>query len=907
MNTIKLKDIKLVNWNANGIKNKKSTIIEFLSRHKIDIACITETHLINNEPFRITGYNTYRKDRNTTHSSGGVAILIRKSIKHHQSSTPEMINIEATTIIVPTDKHDIKIISAYNPPNKQIRKDDISGLFNNNPTILLGDLNSKNEIWGCLKTNPNGNKLLKFTSELGILISPPEEPTFQRAGRQPDILDIALILNISADIHHQAINELDSDHLPVITTLCQQAKVNVSNPKLINRPINWDTFRENLDINIKINKPLQTSCDIDSNTQHLTESIQDAIKSALAPRNPTKKQPNYATQLPLYIQKLLKEKHKARRKWQRTRETNIKKRLNQLTRRVKWELDNHRYNSYKMYLSKLNPKDASLWTATKRILKRQDTIPPLKIGIAKYETNPEKCTVFAHHFESCFTSEDEDANKLQDTDPTHKNQNQNQNQINPICPCSPKEIKQIINWLANKKSPGHDLITNKILKNLTLKSLAYLASLLNSMLRIGYFPNTWKIAIIIPIHKPGKNKNSPSSYRPISLLPTLSKILERIMLRRIKPYLKIIPLHQFGFKPLHSTCHQLQRISEIIVKGFEKKEYTSTVFLDVAQAFDKVWHQGLLQKLAKLNLPTYLYNIIRSFITNRSFQVRIGTDTSKIHLVKAGIPQGSVLGPILFNIFCHDIPKPQECQLAMYADDTAIITQNKNLETSIEDLQKSLDQVSNWFAKWKLKLNPTKSEAKIFTLKRYTNPTEIKINNQTIIWNNKDQAIKYLGVFLDEKLTWKTHINKKLNQAYTRMRLLYPLINYSSTLQIKCSLLIYTSIIRPLITYACPVWAAVSKTKMKKLQTIQNKFLRIALKSPWFMRNTQLHNDTGIPYLDKWIQEQFQKFHQQLKSVEGAVHYEIGRRTKNPRLKPRLPQDIFISQEPTSGSESEQT
>jgi hypothetical protein len=206
--------------------------------------------------------------------------------------------------------------------------------------------------------------------------------------------------------------------------------------------------------------------------------------------------------------------------------------------------------------------------------------------------------------------------------------------------------------------------------------------------------------------------------------------------------------------------------------------------------------------------------------------LRIGT--SKIHPIKARIPQGSVLGSILFNIFCHDIVKPQECNLAMYADDTAIITQNKNLETSIVNLQNSLDQISNWFAKWKLKLNPAKSKAKISVLKWYTNPTEIKINNQTIIWNNKNQAIKYLGVFLDEKLTWKIHIKKKLNQAYTRMRLLYSLINYCSTVQIKCSLLIYTSIKRLLIPYACPVWAAISQTKMKKFQTIQNKFLRTA-------------------------------------------------------------------------------
>jgi hypothetical protein len=185
----------------------------------------------------------------------------------------------------------------------------------------------------------------------------------------------------------------------------------------------------------------------------------------------------------------------------------------------------------------------------------------------------------------------------------------------------------------------------------------------------------------------------------------------------------------------------------------------------------------------------------------------------------------------------------------MFADDKAIITQNQALEYSIRNLQSSFDELSLWFSKWKLTLNPSKSEAKIFTLRKYINPILLPINNKEINWNNKDDSIKYLGLHLDEKLCWKVQINKKLNQGYTRLRILYPLLNHSSTIQMKCFLLLYTAIIRPLITYACPVWASASKTKIKKLQTLQNKFLRVALKTPWFMRKKQLHNDTGLPHL----------------------------------------------------------
>ena len=586
MNTINLNEIKLVNWNANGIKSKKSTVIEFLSRHKISIACITETHLKNSDKFKINGFNVYRTDRNSTHSSGGVAILIKNNIQHHQSTIPDMINLEAIAITVSTDGHDIKIIAAYNPPNKKIQSQDISELFKDKPTILLGDLNSKHQTWGCLKTNQNGNKLLKITSEQRIIISPPPSPTFQLPGRQPDILDIALNYNLPINVHHQVLNELDSDHVPVISTMNNQIKINHPIPKLINTPIKWEAFREILDKNLNNQKQYQNIDDINKSIEHITEAIKIA-----ATRAQIKKKHSNITQstdsLPIIIQNLIEEKHKVRKIWQRTRNLGVKRRLNQLTRRVKWELDNIRYSSYSAYLEKINPNDSSLWLATKTILRQRNVIPSLKNGLANYDTNAEKSEAFADYFESCFTTEDDTHHQNEHSEEITNKINYEHNTI--ITPTSPKEIQLIISKLASKKSPGHDLITNKILKNLTPKALTYLASLFNSTMRIGTFPLTWKHAIIVPIHKPGKQANSPTSYRPISLLPTLSKLYERILLNRIKPFLHIIPKYQFGFKTQHSTCHQIQRISEIIVHRFENKKYTTAVFLDLTQAFDKIW------------------------------------------------------------------------------------------------------------------------------------------------------------------------------------------------------------------------------------------------------------------------------------------------------------------------------
>lgn len=158
----------------------------------------------------------------------------------------------------------------------------------------------------------------------------------------------------------------------------------------------------------------------------------------------------------------------------------------------------------------------------------------------------------------------------------------------------------------------------------------------------------------------------------------------------------------------------------------------------------------------------------------------------------------------------------------------------------------------------------------MFSLKRYKDPQPIHIDNQLMQWNNEDDSVKYLGVLLDEKLTWKTHINKKLAQSYARMNTLYPLINFKLTLQKKSSILLYTSIIRSLITYACPIQATDFSTKINKIQILQNKFLRICLRAPWFMRNRQIYNDTEILLLRDWITIKYKNIHANLNAPDGA-------------------------------------
>ncbi|GBP24400.1 Probable RNA-directed DNA polymerase from transposon BS [Eumeta japonica] len=247
---------------------------------------------------------------------------------------------------------------------------------------------------------------------------------------------------------------------------------------------------------------------------------------------------------------------------------------------------------------------------------------------------------------------------------------------------SPKklsEVQTLVKSLNTRGAPGLDGISNKAIKCFSIPLLSLLVAIFNACIKNCYFPPAWKEAEVIGIHKPGKPRDLPASYRPISLLSGLGKLFEKILKTRLSDHLLgkgLIIDEQFGFRPAHSCPQQVLRLVEYVSEGFETERSTVAVFFDVAKAFDRVWHAGLIYKLYSLQVPDRLIITIQNYLANRHFTFRHERTHSTRRLIRAGVPQGSTLS-LLYSAYTNDVPRPSSSgvQLALFADDTALFTE----------------------------------------------------------------------------------------------------------------------------------------------------------------------------------------------------------------------------------------
>ncbi|GBN31349.1 RNA-directed DNA polymerase from mobile element jockey [Araneus ventricosus] len=276
-------------------------------------------------------------------------------------------------------------------------------------------------------------------------------------------------------------------------------------------------------------------------------------------------------------------------------------------------------------------------------------------------------------------------------------------EANSVCkdfdPPLPSEVLDCIKSLRINKAPGIDGINNKMIKNLSLHTILTITTIIHKIMTLGHFPTRWKTATVVPILKPGKDPTDTTSYRPISLLPSLSKIAEHLILKRLNNYLKESNPEQFGFRDKLSTSHQLIRVVDYVTERLANKQKTESVFLDIQKAFDRAWQDGFIHKLIHYKTPSYLIKLIDSYLLERKFAVRVKNELSSTKNINAGVAQGSKIGPTLFAQYINDIPKQFNTLLRMYAVDTAILAWNKNTNYIQISLNRHLKALEDWFIK----------------------------------------------------------------------------------------------------------------------------------------------------------------------------------------------------------------
>ena len=423
-------------------------------------------------------------------------------------------------------------------------------------------------------------------------------------------------------------------------------------------------------------------------------------------------------------------------------------------------------------------------------------------------------------------------------------------------PTSPFEISNIIDSLDINKSTGPNSIPVFILKIMKEFFSKWLSKIINMSFEVSIFPDFLKVAKIIPLHKKDSKLNY-KNYRPISLLSVFSKIFEKTIYKRMYAYLEkknLIYHKQYGFRSNYSTNHALTNLTEYIKSSLDDKKYVCGIFVDLEKAFDTVNHDILIKKLYHYGFRGGFNNLMRSYLENRKQFVSINGFNSTTKSISCGVPQGSSLGPLLFLIYINDFRFClKETDAGHFADDTYIMYSSTNVKTIETVVNYELKLVSRWMKLNKLSLNTDKTKLIIFH-SRYklldNDSFSIKFNGKKLIPVNH---VKYLGMFLDNHLSWDYHINQ-LGKKLSRANGIIAKLRHNAP--IKTCIQVYYAIFYSHLIYGCLIWGLTSEKNLNIIRILQKKCIRIMTFSDFNSHTNQHFIDHKLLKVDEIIKIQ---------------------------------------------------
>lgn len=895
-------EIKTIAWNSYSLLPKKSELTQFIDKNSIKLLCISETWLSAESNISIPHFNCYRVDR----KRGGVCIFIHKTIPHLFHKQISLDYAEAVSIKVLDSLGDITITALYCSPaaSRMQSKEFFSRVLSiPGSSIIAGDFNCKHVEWNNRKSCYKGIDLCNFVQMRNFEILAPDGPTLIPTTGEPSAVDLVLTKAVLGVSKPKVINALSSDHFPILFNipLRQTELLDIRVPNYAKA--NWEKFKSFLSEDskkIEADFPsLKTETDIDHCIDVTEQKVHIALKASVPMKLPHKFRYPYSQD----IQMLTKARNHFRKQFVTTGIPAHRAAKNQLNKLIKIKTAELNRQSFEKKISNLETRDNSIYLLAKCLKMRTSNLPPLlnSNGERSYSSQ-DKAESFAKAFlESHKTSENMKSKHEAAVKVSTSKIDRTKIVLNPEEHVLESEVREIVKFLNSRKAPGPDNISNRIIRRFPDNIIKILTRIFNDCLRLSYFPSKWKLGKITAIPKPGKDPTDPKNFRPITLLSNMGKIFEKIILSRLKTFEESTSLfipNQFGFRDSHSTIHQVVRLTENISKNFNMNKSTGMVLLDIEKCFDSIWFDALIHKMLQFNFPPMLIKIVKSYVTNRKSFVSFQQANSETFTVPAGVPQGSILAPFLFNVFVSDIKSPKKSELSMFADDTAVSCSAswKNIKTIKRTLENALVKLNSYFNSWKIRINESKTEFIIFTkstvmLKKLPAYLPI-VNNHIFNWSPN---VKYLGVTLDSKLTFRPHIDLSTKKAQKTMSVLFCLLKKNSALQKRHKVHVYKTYVRPILTYAGIVHMNCAKAHLKRLQILQNKCLRMALNASYFTKTTDLHKEAGIPTIDEFISKNSEKFYTKARDNKNELIKSLGTYADHPlpfRVKHKLPRAV---------------
>lgn len=848
-----------VQWNMQSYRTKFNELKLLLN--KIHPACVAlqETLIGDRTPHPPAQYRilTSEVTRDDGHERG-TALLIHRSINHSR------INLNTNLQAVAAKMHlqkTITVCSVY-LPHIRTQYQDLDNLITqlHPPYLILGDFNARSPSWGAQTTDGRGRIIEQLITNHNISILNNNQPThYHKQNGTYSIIDLSicssdLINNFTFKAHESRHN---SDHYPLILEPTQPLNPQARPVRFSTRRANWTEFEERTAVP---DGDVLVAGDINAHCSNVTGVLYDAATASIPRTSGAPCRPP----VPWWDRecaRLHRERVRAERAKRRNDSLHNLIRLNRAEAMCKYHFNRKQDNSLNSYLSSINSRTpmSQVWRKVNRFFRKPSENPTPALRNANNEivhAPKQVANVFASHLAR--TSDLELSNpdfiglerraEAEALDLASRGETYNG-------PITQGELDTALGS-AKETSPGHDEITNNMIKHSHTSFKSSLLRLYNEIFLNDKFPTSWLMSTIIPIPKADKNPNLPSNYRPIALTSCLCKLLERILNSRLTWFLetgKVIAPEQSGFRQYRSTTDHLVQLETSARLAMAAKHHLLVIFFDLRKAYDTAWRFNILKNLHNYGLRGYLMKFIQNFLRQRGFKVRLQDQLSDPYELKDGIPQGSVLSCSLFLVAINDISRnlPQSVRGGLYVDDYAIWCAGPRLAALERQLQLAVAGLERWSRNTGFTFSTEKTKCMhICRVRGCQKPQpQLTLNQHQV---EQTECYKYLGMHFDNSLTWKKHITLLKASCLRSLNLLKFLSSGRRCTDRKLLLRLYLALVKPKLDYGVEAYGSACPTLLSSLQPVQNSAMRIATGTFRSSPIVSLHAETGLKNLKQY-------------------------------------------------------